>query len=89
MGQPDGLDVSLEQAGVCVLDCAGLDVREADVASEPEALIARFASHGAVMTWSGLEAGPPVPVALRRNGEGWPAGLASLDPPCLLGLSRP
>ncbi len=34
-----GLDVSLEQTSVCVVDAQGQVVREAKVASEPEALI--------------------------------------------------
>ena len=35
-----GIDVSLEQSSVCVVDATGRIVREAKVASEPEALIA-------------------------------------------------
>ena len=34
-----GLDVSLEQTSVCVVDAQGQVVREAKVASEPEALV--------------------------------------------------
>ena len=34
-----GIDVSLEASSVCVVDAAGKIVREAKVASEPEALI--------------------------------------------------
>ena len=34
-----GIDVSLEQSSVCVVDGTGRIVREAKVASEPEALI--------------------------------------------------
>jgi transposase len=33
-----GIDVSLEQSSVCVVDGTGRIVREAKVASEPEAL---------------------------------------------------
>ena len=33
-----GIDVSLEQSSVCVVDATGWVVREAKVASEPEAL---------------------------------------------------
>jgi transposase len=53
-----GIDVSLEQSSVCVRDGDGKIVREAKVASEPEALIAWFASLGLVMERIGLEAGP-------------------------------
>jgi len=35
-----GIDVSLEQASVCVIDASGKIVREGKVPSEPEALIA-------------------------------------------------
>ena len=35
-----GIDVSLKDSGVCVVDAAGRNVREAKVASEPEALAA-------------------------------------------------
>lgn len=35
-----GIDVSLKDSSVCVVDATGRIVREAKVASEPEALIA-------------------------------------------------
>lgn len=35
-----GIDVSLELSSVCILDATGQIVREAKVASEPEALTA-------------------------------------------------
>ena len=53
-----GIDVSLEASSVCVVDGAGKIVREAKVASEPEALIGWFASVGLDLTRIGLEAGP-------------------------------
>ena len=53
-----GIDMSLEQSSVCVLDGEGKIIREAKVASEPEALIAWFGSLGLAMTRIGLEAGP-------------------------------
>src|ERR1700731_2920501 len=53
-----GIDVSLEQSSVCVLDGEGKIIREAKVASEPEALIAWFRGLGLAMTRIGLEAGP-------------------------------
>ena len=46
MEQYAGIDVSLESASVCVVDASGRIVREAKVASEPEALIAWFGQLG-------------------------------------------
>jgi transposase len=52
----NGLDVSLEETTVCIVDDAGLIVREARVASEPEALVAFFRGCGMPMERVGLEA---------------------------------
>jgi transposase len=53
-----GIDVSLETASVCVVDASGRIVREAKVASEPEALITWFGKLGVEVSRIGLEAGP-------------------------------
>jgi transposase len=53
-----GIDVSLERSSVCVIDGTGKIVREAKVASEPEALVGFFAQLGVQVTRIGLEAGP-------------------------------
>ena len=53
-----GIDVSLEYSSVCVVDASGKIVREAKVASEPEALIAWFGWLGLGLARVGLEAGP-------------------------------
>lgn len=53
-----GIDVSLESSSVCVVDASGRIVREAKVASEPEALIAWFGGLGIGLARIGLEAGP-------------------------------
>jgi transposase len=53
-----GIDVALESASVCVVDAGGRIVREAKVASEPEALIAWFGRLEVTLTRIGLEAGP-------------------------------
>jgi transposase len=53
-----GIDVSLERSSVCVVDATGRIVREAKVASEPEALVAFLGRLGMPVTRVGLEAGP-------------------------------
>jgi transposase len=53
-----GIDVSLECSSVCIVDASGKIVREGKVVSEPEALIAWFASSGLPLARIGLEAGP-------------------------------
>src|SRR4051794_12400926 len=53
-----GIDVSLEQSSVCIVDAKGQIVREVKVASEPEALVRFFGEVGMPVTLIGLEAGP-------------------------------
>src|SRR5215216_5597270 len=53
-----GIDVSLEQSSVCVVDATGRIVREAKVASEPEALITFLRGLALPLVHIGLEAGP-------------------------------
>jgi transposase len=53
-----GIDVSLEQSSVCVVDATGKIVCEAKVASEPEALVRFFGQLNMRVTRIGLEAGP-------------------------------
>ena len=53
-----GIDVSLELSSLCVLDVTGKVVREAKVASEPEALVAFLRGLELVIGRVGLEAGP-------------------------------
>ncbi len=58
MEQYAGIDVSLEQSSICVVDATGRIKREGKVSSDPQGLIAWFASLGMNLTRIGLEAGP-------------------------------
>src|SRR5437867_11376044 len=53
-----GLDVSVKETSVCIVDDAGKIVREARVASEPEALLQALANNSYRFKRVGLEAGP-------------------------------
>lgn len=53
-----GIDVSLELSSVCVVDGEGRIVRESQVASDPQALVAWFKALGFPMKRIGIEAGP-------------------------------
>lgn len=60
-----GIDVSLKESSVCVVDTAGKVVREVKVASEPEALVRHFDELGTPVSRIGLE--PGCRVALNSN----------------------
>ena len=51
-----GLDVSLEETAICVVDGTGRMVKETRAASEPEALIAALQALGLPLKRIGLEA---------------------------------
>jgi hypothetical protein len=53
-----GLDVSVKETAICIVDEAGKVVREAKVATEPEAIIACLNGAGVEYARIGLEAGP-------------------------------
>lgn len=53
-----GIDVSLELSSLCIVDTTGRIIREAKVASEPEALIGWLRGLGLMLVRIGLEAGP-------------------------------
>ena len=58
MEHPVGIDVSLELSSLCVLDATGRVLREAKVASEPEALVAFLCGLDVTVVRVGLEADP-------------------------------
>lgn len=58
MDHSAGLDVSVKETSICIVDDAGRIVREAKVASEPEALLAVLANPAYHFKRIGLEAGP-------------------------------
>ena len=51
-----GLDVSLEETAICIIDETGSIVREARVVSEPDALVSLFDALGMTLERVGLEA---------------------------------
>jgi transposase len=53
-----GLDVSLKETSLCIVDGAGKIIAETKVASEPEALVGYFSSLTIKVVRIGLEAGP-------------------------------
>ena len=53
-----GIDVSMDQSSVCVMDATGRIIREAKVASQPDALACFLHRLGLSLTRVGLEAGP-------------------------------
>jgi hypothetical protein len=59
VGYFSGLDVSLEETAICIVDDAGRIVREACAASEPDVLIEFFGARGMEMERVGLEACSP------------------------------
>jgi transposase len=58
MGHFAGLDVSVKETSVCIVDDTGKIVREVKVASEPEALLAVLMNPAYHFKRIGLEAGP-------------------------------
>jgi transposase len=54
-----GLDVSVKETSVCIVDETGRIVREVKVASEPEALLPVLTNPAYHFKRIGLETGPP------------------------------
>ena len=64
-----GLDVSVKETSVCIVDDSGKIVREVKVASEPEALLAVLKNSAYHLRRIGLEAGPDVTASSSRSGH--------------------
>src|SRR5215204_3720120 len=77
-----GLDVSLEETSVCIVDGAGKIIRETQVASEPEALVGYFSALEIKVVCIGLEAGPFIAVVARCIDGSWLRGRPSRDAAC-------
>src|SRR5690349_10138469 len=58
MKQCAGLDVSVKETAICIVDETGKIVREAKVTTEPEAIVALLMEAGIEYARIGLEAGP-------------------------------
>ena len=56
-----GLDVSLQDTAICVVDEDGIVIREGKAASEPDDLVRWLTASGLTITRVGLEAGPLSP----------------------------
>ena len=75
-----GIDVSLESASVCVVEAGGRIVREAKVASEPDALIALVWQVGGRGLADRVGSGSAVAVAVCGHAGGGASGGAAGDP---------
>ena len=53
-----GLDVSVKETSVCIIDKAGKVIREVKVATEPVAILAVLTEEPLALERIGLEAGP-------------------------------
>lgn len=74
-----GIDVSLKESSVCVVDVTGKLVREVKVGSEPECLVGYFAQLDFPVERIGLEAGPLSQWLYAALGHCKPIGLRSKD----------
>ena len=75
-----GLDVSLDETAICIVDEDGIIVTEGKAASEPDDLVRWLAATGLTITRIGLEAGPTLAVAAYGASGGWAAGDLHRDP---------
>ena len=77
-----GIDVSLESASLCVVDATGRIVREAKVASEPEALIGWFSRLGLDVDADRTGGRPAVAMAVCGHAGCGPGGRTAGNPAC-------
>jgi hypothetical protein len=76
-----GLDVSIKQTAICIVDEAGNIVREAKVATELTAIVAVLNTAGVECARVGLEAGPMSQMAGERLARGGATGGVRGDTP--------
>src|SRR5260370_1512505 len=76
-----GLDVSVKETSVCIVDDTGRMVREVKVASEPEALLAVLMNPIYRFKRIGLEAGPPSQWLFSALAEAGLPGICVWTPP--------
>ena len=69
-----GLDVSLKQTSICVVNQTGSVVREGVVNSDPKAIAAFVRSNPPGAVRIGLETGSTLHVAMDRAQAAWPSG---------------
>ena len=82
-----GLDVSLSETAICVVDRDGIVIREGKVASEPEAITAWLIELDISVTRVGLEIGGLARwLYAELRAAGWPA--ICIDPRRLRGLTK-
>jgi transposase len=60
-----GLDVSIQETAICIVDEDGIVIREGKAASEPDDLARWLAADGVTLARVGLEAGPCRPGCIR------------------------
>ena len=82
-----GLDVSVKETSICIVDDAGKIVREVKVASEPEALLAVLKNLAYHFKRIGLEAGPLSQWLFSALAEALRGSLRSVIP--ILTLNNP
>ena len=64
-----GLDVSVKETSVCILDDTGKILKEVKVLSEPQALLKVLGNPAYRFKRIGLEAGATIAMAIQRSGR--------------------